>query len=234
MQYSPGIHIMKRSEINEIIEEAITFFRSMNFFLPRFAYFSLDEWQKVKVSAAEIFEIKLGWDITDFGLEKFEEFGLVLFTIRNGAVKSDKYRKPYAEKIMIARPGQVTPLHFHWDKIEDIINRAGGELVFELYNATEDEKLADTPVQYTQDGIRKTIQAGKKLVLKPGESLTLPPYLYHKFYGQGAPVMIGEVSMVNDDASDNRFLEVGRFPEIDEDVAPKYLLCNDYQTFLSL
>ena len=135
---------------------------------------------------------------------------------------------------MIARPGQITPLHFHWDKMEDIINRAGGGLVFELYNATKDEKLADTPVQYSQDGLRKTIQAGKKLLLKPGESLTLPPYLYHKFYGQGSPVLIGEVSMVNDDASDNRFLEVGRFPEIEEDEEPKYLLCNDYQKFLSL
>ena len=83
-----------------------------------------------------------------------------------------------------------------------------------------------------QDGIRKTIEAGKQLFLNPGESLTLPPYLYHKFYGKDRPVLIGEVSMVNDDAQDNRFLEVGRFPEIEEDVTPKYLLCNDYHKFL--
>ncbi len=133
---------------------------------------------------------------------------------------------------MIARPNQVTPYHFHWDKMEDIINRGGGDLVFELYNATKDEKLADTPVQFSQDGISKSVKAGEQVVLKPGESLTLPPYLYHKFYGQTSPVMIGEVSMVNDDANDNRFLEVTRFPDIEEDEDPKYLLCNDYEKFL--
>jgi D-lyxose ketol-isomerase len=225
---------MKRSEINKIIEESITFFRSMNFFLPPFAYFSIDEWEKTKNNAQEIFDLKLGWDITDFGLSKFAECGLVLFAIRNGVLNSNKYSKPYAEKVMIARSGQVTPFHFHWDKMEDIINRGGGGLAFELYNATENEELADTPVQYSQDGINKVIDAGQKLVLRPGESLTLPPYLYHKFYGEGGPVLIGEVSMVNDDASDNRFLEVGRFPEIEEDATPKYLLCNDYQKFLKI
>ncbi len=135
---------------------------------------------------------------------------------------------------MIAKNGQVTPLHFHWDKMEDIINRGGGDLVFELYNATDDEKLDDTTVYYTQDGISRSTEPGKPVVLKPGESLTLPAYLYHKFYGDKGPVMIGEVSMVNDDARDNRFLEVGRFPEIEEDTAPDYLLCNDYQKFLNL
>ncbi len=223
---------MKRSEINTIIDEAIEFFREMNFFLPPFAYYSVNEWEKIKPTAIEITDLRLGWDVTDFGLENFDEYGLLLFTIRNGQYKGKIYSKPFAEKIMIAKPGQVTPLHFHWDKMEDIINRSGGNLVFELYNATKDEKLSDTPVLYTQDGIRKTIDAGKPVVLKPGESLTLPPYLYHKFYGQDSPVMIGEVSMVNDDAKDNRFLDVGRFPEIEEDVLPKYLLCNDYDKFL--
>ena len=134
---------------------------------------------------------------------------------------------------MISKPGQVTPLHFHWTKMEDIINRGGGNLVFELFNATEDEKLADTDVQIEQDGLKKVINAGETLVLKPGESLTLAPYLYHKFYGSKSTVMVGEVSMVNDDAHDNRFLEAGRFPEIEEDVDPKYLLCNDYDKFLN-
>jgi D-lyxose ketol-isomerase len=223
---------MKRSEINSIIDEALDFFRSMNFFLPPFAHFSIDEWKENKSSATEIFDLRLGWDVTDFGLGKYDECGLLLFTIRNGKYKSKIYPKPFAEKIMIARPGQVTPLHFHWDKMEDIINRAGGQLVFELYHSTKDEKLSEGPVHYMQDGIRKTIEAGKQIFLNPGESLTLPPYLYHKFYGKDSPVLIGEVSMVNDDAQDNRFLEVGRFPEIEEDVTPKYLLCNDYHKFL--
>ena len=41
--------------------------------------------------------------------------------------------------------------------------------------------------------------------------------------------MIGEVSTVNDDENDNRFLEpLGRYPHIDEDTAPTHLLCNEY------
>lgn len=35
--------------------------------------------------------------------------------------------------------------------------------------------------------------------------------------------------MINDDSNDNKFLEpTGRFPEIDEDLLPKYLLVTDY------
>jgi D-lyxose isomerase len=42
-------------------------------------------------------------------------------------------------------------------------------------------------------------------------------------------VLVGEVSTVNDDSTDNRFFEpVGRFPEIIEDVAPRHLLVGDY------
>jgi len=45
--------------------------------------------------------------------------------------------------------------------------------------------------------------------------------------------VVGEVSMVNDDHHDNFFYdEVGRFPEILEDVEPAYLLVNDYSKFL--
>ena len=223
---------MKRSEINSIIDESIGFFRSMNFYLPPFAYFSYDEWKKNLSKATAIFDLKLGWDVTDFGSGRYDECGLLLFTVRNGLYQNKSYPKSYAEKIMISKPGQITPFHFHWTKMEDIINRGGGNLVFELYNATDNEELSDTPIQIEQDGFHKKINAGETLVLKPGESLTLPPFLYHKFYGSISPVMVGEVSMVNDDANDNRFLEAGRFPEIEEDVLPKYLLCSDYKKLL--
>ena len=93
-----------------------------------------------------------------------------MFTLRNGNLKDEKYTKPYAEKLLITQEGQVTPCHFHWNKMEDIINRGGGELVIEVYNSTENEELAD-----------------------------------------------------------NRFYEpTGRFPEIEEDEAPLYLLGNEY------
>ena len=125
------------------------------------------------------------------------------------------------------------PMHFHWNKMEDIINRGGNDIIFTLYNADrETEQLADTDVKIFEDGRYYTVPAGSKIVLHPGESLTLYPYYYHEFIipknGKG-PALIGEVSKCNDDNTDNRFLNfMGRFPEIEEDEPAYRLLCTEY------
>ena len=225
---------MKRSEINAIIRDADAFIREHGFHLPPFAYWSPAEWETRGEEVREIVQNSLGWDITDFGQGDYRSKGLFLFTIRNGAPENVRTGKGklYAEKIMIVGVNQLTPLHFHWVKTEDIINRGGGDLVIKLYNGTPDEKLADTPVTVSIDGVEHTVAAGDNVVLHPGESITLPPYLYHKFWGEGGRVLVGEVSVVNDDKSDNRFLEpIGRFPEIEEDEPPLYLLCTDYPRY---
>lgn len=221
---------MKRSEINRLQREAIEFFNEQNFYLPPWAYWSAADWKKNRHIATEVIENKLGWDLTDFGSGDFYKIGLLLFTIRNGKVGVPD-AKDYAEKIMIVREEQVTPWHFHWHKMEDIINRGGGYLVIELCNSTEDEKLGDTPVIVQIDGITTTVKARGRVVLKPGESISLPPYLYHQFYGEKGKgsVLVGEVSRVNDDEKDNRFLNPdGRFPKIEQDEPPLYYLCNEY------
>ena len=122
---------MKRSEINAIIREAEAFMRDMNFHLPPFARWTLDEWQPVGSEAGEIVENGLGWDITDFGLGDFHKRGLLLITLRNGnaADAAKQHGKLYCEKIMIVEANQITPLHFHWKKMEDIINRGGSKLL---------------------------------------------------------------------------------------------------------
>jgi D-lyxose ketol-isomerase len=223
--------VVKRSEINHILQAADEFIRSCGFYLPSFAYWTPQEWQQKGPEVSEIVENYLGWDITDFGLGNFYNDGLFLFTIRNGSPANLARRsgKLYAEKIMAVEDRQMTPLHFHWSKMEDIINRGGGRLLLRLYNATPDEGLDETnPVQVSMDGVRHTLQAGEVVELAPGESITLPPYCYHEFWGQGR-VLIGEVSLVNDDQRDNRFYRpVGRFPTIEEDAAPLYLLVGDY------
>jgi len=79
------------------------------------------------------------------------------------------------------------------------------------------------------DGVKRHFHAGDVVELAPGESITLTPYLYHEFWGTGQRVLVGEVSLVNDDANDNRFYKpVGRFPDIEEDVEPLHLLTTDY------
>jgi D-lyxose ketol-isomerase len=225
---------MKRSEINAIMQKADDFIHSRGFYLPPFAYWTPDIWAKKGPEVSEIVDNKLGWDITDFGRGDFNAFGLFLFTIRNGnnldlqALKG----KLYAEKIMIVEDGQVTPMHFHWNKMEDIINRGGGDLIIQLYNATANEQLdEEVEVLVSVDGLRRTLEPGGTVRLTPGESISLEQRCYHKFWGQGR-VLVGEVSLVNDDQHDNRFYEpIGRFPEIDEDVPPLYLLCNDYPRY---
>jgi D-lyxose ketol-isomerase len=226
---------MKRSEINEKIKGAKRFFDEMNFKLPPWGYWSVEEWKHNKEHCKEIFENGLGWDLTDFGLGDFSTAGLLLFTIRNGNLKTDQ--KPYAEKIMVVDEEQVTPMHFHWSKMEDIINRGGGNLMIQLYPSNEAEDFADHEFEVSLDGIMNKYQPGEIVRLTPGESITLYQGLYHKFYGEKekGKVLVGEVSAVNDDHHDNRFhSEAGRFPEIVEDETPVHLLVGDYKTYLDL
>jgi D-lyxose ketol-isomerase len=225
---------MNRSEINAIMRDADDFIRGCGLRLPPFAYWTPEDWKTKGHEVSEIVEHKLGWDITDFGQGDFKNAGLFLFTVRNG--RPDNLQtgkgKLYAEKLMIVDPGQVTPLHYHWHKVEDIINRGGGKLILELYNSTADGGLDDTNITVSMDGVERTVKPGDYIELSPGESITLPVEVYHKFWGAEKRVLIGEVSNVNDDQHDNRFYEpIGRFPTIEEDEPPLYLLVNDYAEY---
>ena len=225
---------MKRSTINTIMRRADDFIRARGYYLPPFAYWTPAEWRARGPEAREIVEAGMGWDITDFGKGDFERYGLFLFTVRNGRPQNWARRsgKLYCEKLLIAEDGQATPMHFHWAKMEDIINRGGGALAIQLYNAAPDDSLAETPVRVSLDGVERELPAGTTLRLAPGESITLPQRLYHTFWAEGGTALIGEVSLVNDDTADNRFLEdIGRFPAIQEDEPPLYLLVTDYAAY---
>lgn len=222
---------MKRSEINGIIKEFEGMLKEYRFALPPFLSFTPEEWAEKGHEYDEIRDNALGWDVTDYGEGDYANKGLALITIRNGNIHNDKYTKTYAEKIMMIREGQTSPNHFHWNKMEDIINRGGGNVVFRLWNADENEGLADTDVEICQDGRRYMVPAGTEIVLHPGESLSLYPYYYHEFTIQpgSGTTLVGEVSMCNDDNTDNRFLEpLGRYPSIEEDEKPYRLLCTEY------
>ncbi|MEZ7196121.1 D-lyxose/D-mannose family sugar isomerase [Pseudodesulfovibrio karagichevae] len=223
---------MKRSEINALIRDAKEFFASFKFALPPWAFWAPEQWKGKDDS--EVVRNQLGWDLTDYGAGDFEKRGLILFTIRNGNLAT-LHPKKYAEKIMIVRENQVCPMHFHWSKTEDIINRGGGNLVIELYGSTPGEELAKEPLAVSVDGFTRIVQPGGTVVLTPGESIFLEQGMYHRFYGEPGKgkVLVGEVSSVNDDNTDNRFHEPqARFPEIDEDEAPLHLLCTDYPDYV--
>ncbi|MBN2611430.1 MAG: D-lyxose/D-mannose family sugar isomerase [Bacteroidales bacterium] len=224
---------MKRSEINQLIRESIEFFNRMNFKLPPWAFWKPADWKGKYETCSEIADNMLGWDLSDFGSGNFHRRGLILFTLRNGNLKKDK--KPYAEKAMIVEENQETPMHFHWGKMEDIINRGGGNLVLELFASDKKEQLSEAEFDIQIDGVKHHLGPNARVVLKPGESICLEQGIYHRFYGEPGKgkVFVGEVSAVNDDTSDNRFLDpVGRFPEIEEDEEPLHLLVSDYKNFI--
>lgn len=222
---------MKRSEINSVIKDMERLAAAHGFALPPFCGWTPEDWKHRSREYDEIRDNMLGWDITDFGLGDFKKCGFALITIRNGNQHNPAYKKVYAEKLLMLKEGQYAPMHFHWFKSEDIINRGGGVMRITVYNDDGNGGLASTDVTVNSDGRSYTVPAGTQVRLLPGESITIWPHMYHKFNveeGTG-DVLIGEVSQCNDDNTDNRFYEeIGRFPKIEEDCAPYRLLCNEY------
>lgn len=239
---------MKRSEANCIIRHAVEVMEKKGYPLPPFAYYSVKEWKNIEENEMELVENMLGWDVTDFGSGDFMKIGLTVFTFRNGnSYAKDKYPKAYAEKLLLVSDGQILPYHYHWSKMEDIINRGGGDLEVTLYNcvqsdfenveagrANEPGTFSDTPVTVVIDGKKITVPAGSKVICKPGQSISLTPGIYHTW--QGVPgtgdVILFEVSTTNDDNIDNRFYKPGeRIPAMEEDEEPEYLMFQDYPKY---
>lgn len=221
---------MKRSRINEILREADARLKSYGCVLPPFAYWTPDQ---MRASDAQMIrERDLGWDITDYGQERFDEMGLFLFTLRNGSLDELQSGRGmvYAEKLMISRDRQLSPMHRHNIKTEDIINRGGGDLVLELFNADETGEIdREAGVRVLSDGQWVEMDAGGHLRLKAGESVTLSPTTWHAFWSEGGDCVIQEVSTVNDDRTDNIFAQpIGRFSNVEEDEDPIHLLVSDY------
>ena len=223
---------MKRSRVNQVIRDMENLCKEHGFELPPFASWTTEDWNNAGHEYDEIRENKLGWDITDYGLEKFDEVGFALLTIRNGNQKMpEKYPKTYAEKLLMLYEGQTSPLHYHVNKMEDIINRGGNDVYITVYNGTKNMEKLDTDVTVYSDGKVSVVPAGTKVCLKPGMSITITPYLYHDFVvpKTGGSVLLGEVSMCNDDEHDNFFYErMGRFPTIEEDEPVYRYLCTEY------
>lgn len=222
---------MKRSEVNKALKDMEQMIDTCGFSLPPFCGFTPEEWREKGHDYDEIRDNMLGWDITDFGLGDFDRTGFSLITLRNGNVKQKKYTKTYAEKLLFLKEGQSAAMHFHWTKMEDIINRGGGNVQIRVYESSPDGGFSDSDVTVNSDGRSYMVPAGTVVTLHPGESITIYPYLYHDFHVEphSGPVLLGEVSMCNDDQEDNRFYQpVGRFPKIEEDEPPYRLLCNEY------
>lgn len=182
---------MKRSEINAAIREATEAFARHQWILPPNAR----------------------WDVTDFGLGDFSQYGLTLVNLTE--------QPEYCEKIMFARQGQKTPAHHHRNKKEDIICR-WGTLAIQLITGQE-------KVSVQINGELSNVSTLAPLMLPAGWRITLTQNLDHEFWPESEYAIIGEVSTANDDVSDNYFANpaVGRFSQIIEDEPPLVNLVSD-------
>lgn len=225
---------MKRSRINDLIREGDEVIRTYGFRLPPFAYWTPEDFDVCAAAASHVVLSRCGWDVTDYGAGDYDRMGLLLFTLRNGLL-DDLTRGGgmcYAEKLLISKQDQLSPMHTHVLKAEDIINRGGATLAVELFGSDDRGAFAeDRGGQVMSDGLVRDYAPGEVLMLAPGESVTLRPGDWHAFWGDGGDVLIGEVSTVNDDETDNIFREpIGRFSDIEEDVPPLCWLVSDYGT----
>lgn len=227
---------MKRSRVNAILAEAQEMIGRFGFVLPAFSRWTPEEFRAQAAQARHLIDSRCGWDVTDYGAGRFDEMGLFLFTLRNGLLDDLRAGRGmcYAEKLLISRRDQLSPMHTHRLKAEDIINRGGADLVVELFGSDESGGFdGERGTAVWCDGVRRECAPGEKLRLAPGESVTLRPGDWHAFWGEGGDVLIGEVSTVNDDETDNVFREpIGRFSSIEEDEPPARLLVSDYAAWL--
>ncbi len=189
---------MKRSRINFAIQEAMQAFQSAGWALPP----------------------EPRWDVTDLGLGRFDETGLVLVNLCE--------EPEYCEKLMYAHRGQVTPLHTHRQKTEDIICR-NGRLAIELWAGHPEGTPKGSGLTIRRNGVNVAVGSGDTLILEAGERVRIVPGVYHSFWPETSGCVIGEVSTANDDANDNFFVDpsIGRFPTIEEDEPPTVRLISE-------
>lgn len=187
---------MKRSEINKAYTDAKSFFEKNGWHLPS----------------------NPKWDVTDFGLGDFANFGLVLVNLCEEI--------EYCEKLMYARKGMTTPAHYHKKKKEDIICRTG-EFCIHLWDKEMAKSGSEVKVKINGDW--KTVNSNTQLIIKAGERITLFQGVNHAFWPTSDECIIGEVSTANDDLNDNFFYnpDIGRYPTIDEDEKPLIKLISD-------
>lgn len=189
---------MKRSRINRACREAAAAFAHHGWILPP----------------------DPRWDVTDCGLGRFDAVGLVLVNLAE--------EEEYCEKIMFSLDGQVTPMHAHRQKKEDIICRAG-TLEATVWSDHPARCPTGTPVALRRNGVPGTMAAGIPFRLQAGERFTLSPGMFHTFRAVAGHAIVGEVSTANNDATDNVFVDpaIGRFPEVEEDEPRAFMLLRD-------
>ena len=205
--------------------------------LPSFALWGEEEYRADPAAARRIAEGGLGWNIVEFKPGGFAREGLSVFTLRMGDWRklATGRGRLYAEKALMAEDGQRTPHHYHIVKTEDVVNRGGARFVVELFKVDRSGAPLKERFRVLKDARVHDLNAGDRVSLEPGEGLLLEPFVAHAFWAEGGATLAGEVSLANDDASDNYFLPPPAPPTpIDEDRPLRYVTTRDHARLAGL
>ena len=226
---------MLRSFIDSRVEAMLELCTRHSFTLPPFALWSAGKFRAERESAERIVRSGLGWNVVEFQPGAYRSDGLTIFTTRMGDWRdlSKGSGRLYGEKAMMAEDGQRTPHHYHVVKTEDILNRGGARFVVELFKVDQTGRRLDEKLRVLKDATMIDLAPGGRVTLEPGESLVLEPYVAHAFWAEGGAVLAGEVSLVNDDSTDNYFLPVPPPPApIEEDAPARFVTLRDHARLL--
>ena len=113
-----------------------------------------------------------------------------------------------------------------------MLEKRGGILLIRVFNSLPDGSVDRSgDVRILMDGIESTVPAGTDVEITRGNSMTIYPGLFHLFTAKpgSGDLIVGEVSSVNDDRTDNYFEEERpRYIPVEEDCRMLFPLCNEY------
>jgi D-lyxose ketol-isomerase len=222
---------VKRSFIDARIDRMLEICARHGVELPPYALWREAEFRASPEAAKLIADRGMGWNVVEFKPGLFAREGLTLFTLRMGDWRelSSGRGRLYGEKAILAEDGQRARHHYHVVKTEDILNRGGARFVVELFKVDAKGAPLKDRFRALKDASVLDLGPGDQVRLEPGESLTLEPFIAHAFWAEGGAALAGEVSLANDDATDNYFLPpLGPPVTIDEDAPPRYVTVRDH------
>jgi D-lyxose ketol-isomerase len=225
---------VKRSFIDGRIEAMLKLCDRHGVTLPPFAFWDAAAFRKQSEAAALIAARGMGWNVVEFKPGAFATEGLTIFTLRMGDWREaeSKGGRLYAEKAIMSDDGQRAPHHYHVAKTEDIVNRGGARFVVELFKVDRNGAPTRDRFRALKDVMMLDLGPGDEIRLEPGESLTLEPFVAHAFWAEGGTALAGEISLANDDTTDNYFLPpLAPFDPIGEDAPARFVTVRDYGLF---
>ena len=106
--------------------------------------------------------------------------------------------------------GQYSHMQSHWDKMEEIIIRGGGNRLRWVYNPYVDDQFDTSDAKVCCDGRTCFVPEGRQVCLTPDESIIIYQRMYHDSQvesGTGS-VLADQFSICNDDNTNNRFMKL--------------------------